>query len=63
MSQFDSLANEFLAQKHIAVAGVSRSADGTANSIYRTLRDRGYSVYAVNPNTEKVEGDPCEWDG
>ena len=59
MSQFDLLANEFLAQERIAVAGVSRSEDGTANYIYRTLRDKGYSVFAINPNAEEVEGDPC----
>lgn len=59
MSQFDNMAKEFLSQERIAVAGVSRSEDGTANSIYRVLRDKGYSVYAVNPNAEEVEGDPC----
>ena len=59
MSKFNNMANEFLSQENIAVAGVSRSEDGTANSIYRALRDKGYSVYAVNPNAEEVEGDPC----
>jgi hypothetical protein len=59
MSKFDDMANEFLSQERIAVAGVSRSEDNTANFIYRTLRDKGYSVYAVNPNAEEVEGDPC----
>jgi hypothetical protein len=59
MSKFDDMAKEFLSQERIAVAGVSRSEDNTANIIYRTLRDKGYSVFAVNPNTEVVEGDPC----
>jgi predicted CoA-binding protein len=59
MSKFDKMAKDFLEQEHIAVAGVSRSEDSTANFIYRTLRDKGYSVYAVNPNAEEVEGDPC----
>ncbi len=59
MSQFDELANEFLAQKHIAVAGVSRSSAEAANGIYRTLRDKGYQVYAVNPQADTVEGDTC----
>ena len=59
MSKFDDMANEFLSQERIAVAGVSRSEDNTANFIYRTLRDKGYSVFAVNPNAEVVEGDPC----
>ncbi len=59
MSKFDDLANEFLAQEHIAVAGVSRSSSEAANGIYRTLRDKGYQVYAVNPNADTVEGDTC----
>jgi len=59
MGHFDDLANEFLAQERIAVAGVSRSKDNTANYIYRTLRDKGYKVFAVNPNADSVEGDPC----
>lgn len=59
MSQFDELAQEFLAQKRIAVAGVSRNQNETANGIYRTLRDKGYEVFAVNPNMETVEDGPC----
>lgn len=59
MSQFDRLAEEFLAQKRIAVAGVSRNKNETANAIYRTLRDKGYEVYAVNPHADEVEDDPC----
>ena len=59
MSHFDDLAKEFLAQERIAVAGVSRTSENTANAIYRALRDEGYSVFAVNPNMDTVEGDPC----
>lgn len=51
-------AGEFLAQRRIAVTGVSRSSkDHGANTVYRRLRDRGYEVFAVNPNTKTVEGD------
>jgi predicted CoA-binding protein len=49
---------EFLAQKRIAVVGVSRKT-GTANGIYNRMRDRGYTVFAINPNATEVEGDPC----
>lgn len=59
MSQFDELAKEFLAQKRIAVAGVSRNKSETANAIYRTLRDKEYAVFAVNPHAQTVEGGPC----
>ena len=56
-------AAEFLAQKRIAVTGVSRSPkDHGANVVYKRLRDRGYSVFAVNPNADEVEGDPCYHD-
>jgi len=54
-------ADDFLAQRRIAVAGVSRNPEGghSANGIYRRLRERGYEVFAVNPNAGEVEGDPC----
>jgi predicted CoA-binding protein len=51
---------QFLSQRRIAVTGVSRSPkDHGANVVYRRLRDRGYAVFAVNPNTDSVEGDSC----
>jgi predicted CoA-binding protein len=51
-------AEDFLAHKRIAVTGVSRSPkDHGANFVYRRLRDRGYEVFAVNPNAAEVEGD------
>lgn len=53
-------AEQFLAQRRIAVTGVSRSAkDHGANVVYGRLRDRGYEVFPVNPNATEVEGDPC----
>jgi predicted CoA-binding protein len=59
MSSLNEAAQEFLAQKRLAVAGVSRSRDQAANVIYRKLRDTGHEVYAVNPQAEEVEGDCC----
>jgi predicted CoA-binding protein len=52
-------AEEFLAQERIAVAGVSRDTSQPANLIYRRLRKTGHQVFAVNPNADEVEGDPC----
>ena len=53
-------ADEFLSLKRIAVTGVSRSPkDHGSNVVYKRLRERGYEVFAVNPNTASVEGDPC----
>jgi predicted CoA-binding protein len=55
--------SEFLAQKRIAVTGVSRSPkDHGANVVYKRLRDRGYTVFAINPNADSVEGDAAYHD-
>jgi predicted CoA-binding protein len=56
-------ANEFLAHKRIAVTGVSRSPkEHGSNTVYKRLKDRGYEVFAVNPNTDEVGGDACYHD-
>jgi predicted CoA-binding protein len=58
MATMKEAAAAFLASKRIAVTGVSRSPkEHGANSVYKRLRDRGYEVFAVNPNTDEVEGD------
>jgi hypothetical protein len=51
-------AAAFLANKRIAVTGVSRKPQGHgSNVVYKRLRDRGYEVFAVNPNADEVAGD------
>lgn len=51
-------AEQFLNHRRIAVTGVSRDGKHGANLVYQRLRERGYEVAAVNPNTESAEGDP-----
>ena len=53
-------AAEFLAKRRVAVTGVSRKPQNHGgNVVYQRLRQRGYEVFAVNPNADRVEGDPC----
>lgn len=53
-------ADRFLSNRRIAVTGVSRDpASHGGNIVYQRLRERGYEVFAVNPNADTVEGDPC----
>ncbi len=60
MTRTKDAAAQFLTQKRIAVTGVSRTPKGHgANIVYQRLRDSGYEVFAVNPNADAVEGDPC----
>jgi predicted CoA-binding protein len=57
MPTMKEAASAFLANKRIAVTGVSRTPQGHgANTVYKRLRDRGYEVFAVNPNADRVEG-------
>ena len=63
MSTIKEAASEFLASKRVAVTGVSRQPkDHGSNVVYKRLRARGYEVFAVNPNADEVEGDPCYHD-
>ena len=58
MQSIKEAASEFLGKKRIAVTGVSRKpASHGSNIVYQRLRDRGYEVFAVNPNADEVEGD------
>ena len=63
MTTMKEAAAEFLAHKRIAVTGVSRTpANHGSNVVYKRFRERGYEVFAVNPNAEVVEGDPAYHD-
>ena len=57
----DVKVQDFLAQKRIAVAGVSRNPGHhpAGNLIYRRLKKTGHDVFAVNPNMQTFEGDRC----
>jgi predicted CoA-binding protein len=60
MATIKEAAAAFLATRRVAVTGVSRNPkDHGGNVVYKRLRDRGYEVFAVNPNADEVEGDPC----
>ena len=58
MQPIKEAAAEFLAHRRVAVTGVSRTPKTHgSNNVYQRLRERGYDVFAVNPNADEVEGD------
>ena len=60
MTSIKKAAAEFLQGRRIAVTGVSRNpTDHGSNVVYKRLRERGYEVFAINPNADEVEGDAC----
>src|SRR5512133_2013566 len=63
MQTIKEAASEFLTKKRVAVTGVSRTPKTHgSNTVYKRLRERGYEVFAVNPNADEVEGDRCYHD-
>jgi uncharacterized protein len=59
MAKIDTLVQEFLAKKTIAVVGVSEKRDTGCNLAYTKFKDEGYQVYAVSPHITSFKGDPC----
>jgi len=59
MSTLDNLVQDFLAQKKIAVVGVSNRRETGCNLAYRKFKKSGYTVSAVNPRLTDFDGDPC----
>jgi uncharacterized protein len=50
---------DFLAQKRIAIVGMSREAKSMSEMVFKELSRRGYDVVPVNPNVQEVMGRKC----
>ena len=59
MSNINTLVQDFLALKKIAVIGVSDKRETGCNLNYRKFKSQGYHVYAINPHIHTFDGDPC----
>jgi predicted CoA-binding protein len=59
MAKIDTLVQDFLAQKTIAVVGVSDKRETGCNLNYKKFKESGYQVYAVNPRITTFDGAPC----
>ena len=51
--------DDFLAQKRIAMVGISRQAGNFSVDLYHELCRRGYDVVPVNPKMTEVMGKKC----
>ena len=49
----------FLAQKRVAIVGVSRNPKDFSHTLFKELVARGYDTVAVNPNTTQMNGYAC----
>jgi len=50
---------DFLAQKRIAVVGVSHNPKDFSRALLRSMRQHGYDAVAVNPTLNAADGAPC----
>lgn len=61
LKKMSSLADikTFLEPKEMAISGVSRNPRKFGRVAYDHLTERGFKLYAVNPNTDEINGDRC----
>ena len=57
MAKVDTMVQDFLAQKKIAVVGVSDKRETGCNLAYKKFKENGYQVFGVNPRMSTYEGD------
>jgi predicted CoA-binding protein len=50
---------DFLAQKTLAIVGLSRDKNAMSSKVKAELTAKGYRLLAVNPNAESIGGEKC----
>ena len=51
--------NDFIAQKNIAVVGVSRGGKKFGNIAFKELKQKGYRVFPIHSHADTLEGEKC----
>lgn len=49
----------FLANRKIAVAGVSQNPKKFGHVVFKTLTDKGFEIFPINPSTDIIASTPC----
>ena len=55
----DSLIEKFVQGKRLVIIGLSRGGKKFGNIAYKELKARGYTLYAIHPQAQEIEGVPC----
>jgi len=50
---------KFMAQKNIAIAGVSRNEKKFGNAIFKELKSKGYKLFPLHSEMELFQGQSC----
>jgi predicted CoA-binding protein len=51
--------DNFLSKSKLAVVGASRNSKKFGYIVYQDLKKKDYKVFAINPNLESIDQDPC----
>ncbi len=49
----------FLATRKLAVAGVSRNQKKFGYIVFKTLTEKGFEIFPINPSTDMIASTPC----
>jgi predicted CoA-binding protein len=52
-----AMIDDFLAQRTLAIVGVSRKAEKFGNSAFKELKTKGYQLFLVHPSGEVILGE------
>ena len=58
MASFQKI-EQFIAQRHIAIAGISRNPRKFGNAIFKELKKQGYTLYPISQHLTEFEGENC----
>jgi len=50
---------KFLEPQKIAIAGASRDPKKFGGAVFKELKEKGFTLYPVNPNTDEIQGQKC----
>ena len=59
MTTTQAVIKDFLAQKRMAIVGVSRDPQHFSRALYNEFVKRGYEVAPINPAVKEIDGTPC----
>jgi predicted CoA-binding protein len=54
-----SVIRDFLTHKTLALVGASRSGKGFGNTVLRELKAKGFKLFPVHPQADRLEGETC----
>lgn len=50
---------KFLEPRKMAMAGVSRNPKKFGGAIFKELKEKGFDLYPINPNSDEIQGVKC----